>query len=90
MTDNDLDDVIIDRIVKAHAAEEPIEVGTGPYYDAQLKRQLGIRVHQSRVCTSMKRLLAAGMVQTEETGERKHVFGSDRTWTYPVLRFLPA
>lgn len=90
VSDNDLDDLIIDRIVQAHAAKEPIEAGKGPYYDSQLKKQLGLRVHQSRICKSMKRLLDAGMVQTEDTGDVKQVFGSDRTWTYPVLRFLPA
>lgn len=88
--DHELDKRIIEVIVAAHASGTPITAGRGPFYDRQLKAQLGLNgVHQSVVCARMNVLLATGMVRTEETGELRVAY-LHHPRQYPVVRFLPS
>lgn len=91
MYDHDLDDQIIDRVVRAHASDRPITVARGMFFDRELKRELSIPgQHQSVICTNVKTLVEAGLLEYQPTGFFRTVFMGERTKQYPELRLLPA
>lgn len=88
---HELDDLIIDRVVQAHAAGKPITVVRGPGYDIRLKRELKVGVHQGMVCAAVKQLVATGMLQIKVGKQQFPIaLGSGRVLSYPRVKLLPA
>lgn len=88
---HDLEQDVLEAVSRAYVADEPVELGRGPFFDRRLKRLLGItRVHQSSVCAAMNRLVEAGEVVLIDTGAKMTLMCGERTKEYPVLQYLPA
>lgn len=89
--DQDLDDKVAQAIANANFDDAPIEYATGPMADRRVAQQFrphGIVAPKDKLCASINRLVAGGIIDRRETGQSISGAGTCVVKHYPVVQLV--
>lgn len=93
MIDHDLDDQVALAVALAEFEQRPIEYATGPMADRRVRtvlRPFGVNAPKDRICGSINRLVADGVLARQDTGQVLVASGSCCSRQYPFVRLTHA